>query len=109
MSARERILAKLRAGNQQNFGLTAEAAPIATPEVAPWYATHRPTESAAEKAKEDDTTFFSEGVEIHVNKHIAERLRGSTIDFVEGLNDSGFKVSNPNAKGSCGCGKSQSY
>lgn len=51
MSARERILAKLRAGNSQNFGLTAEVASVAPPEIAPWYTTHRPTESAAEKAK----------------------------------------------------------
>lgn len=60
-------------------------------------------------AKEDDVIFISEGVEIHVNKHRANRLLGSEIDYLDGLNGSGFKISNPNAKGSCGCGKSQSY
>lgn len=63
----------------------------------------------SEKALDDDETFLSEGIEIHVNKQSADRLRGCSIDFVEGLQDAGFKIMNPNAKGSCGCGKSQSY
>ncbi|MFY7842896.1 MAG: iron-sulfur cluster assembly accessory protein [Rhabdochlamydiaceae bacterium] len=63
----------------------------------------------SEKAKEDDEVFHSHGLEIHVNKHMVSRLLGSEIDYVDGLNGSGFKISNPNAKGSCGCGKSQSY
>jgi len=61
------------------------------------------------KAQPDDRVFVSEGVEIHVNEKTVSRLLGSEIDFVEGLNGSGFKITNPNAKGSCGCGKSQSY
>jgi len=63
----------------------------------------------SEKAKESDTVFVSEGVEIHVNTKDVPRLVGSEIDFLDELNGSGFKISNPNAKGSCGCGKSQSY
>ncbi len=63
----------------------------------------------SEKAGADDEIFNSHGVQIHVNKKIVSRLLGSEIDYVDGLNGSGFKVTNPNAKGSCGCGKSQSY
>jgi iron-sulfur cluster assembly accessory protein len=63
----------------------------------------------SEKAKADDQIFVSQGIEIHVNKQMASRLLGSEIDYVDGLNGSGFKISNPNVKGSCGCGKSQSY
>jgi iron-sulfur cluster assembly accessory protein len=63
----------------------------------------------SEKAKEDDEVFASHGIEVHVNKKDLSRLIGSEIDFVDGLNGSGFKISNPNVKGSCGCGKSQSY
>ena len=63
----------------------------------------------SEKAKGDDRVFTSEGVEIHVNEKIVSRLLGSEIDFIDGLHGSGFKISNPNAKSSCGCGKSQSY
>jgi iron-sulfur cluster assembly accessory protein len=63
----------------------------------------------SEKAESDDTIFPSEGVEIHVKTADVSRLLGAEIDFVDGLNGSGFKISNPNVKGSCGCGKSQSY
>jgi iron-sulfur cluster assembly accessory protein len=61
------------------------------------------------KAQSDDQIFLSEGIEIHVHQKDVSRLLGSEIDFVDGLNGSGFKISNPNVKGSCGCGKSQSY
>lgn len=60
-------------------------------------------------AKETDVVFLAEGVEIHVHENMAPRLLGVEIDYTDGLNGSGFKISNPNAKGSCGCGKSQSY
>jgi len=64
----------------------------------------------SQKAKEDDQIFpSSEGVEIHVNKQMVSRLLGCEIDYIDGLNGAGFKITNPNAKGSCGCGKSQSY
>lgn len=63
----------------------------------------------SEKASQDDQVFESHGVEIHINKAMVKRLLGSEIDFVEGLHNSGFKISNPNAKSSCGCGKSQGY
>lgn len=63
----------------------------------------------SEKAEADDQIFLTEGVEVHVHKEDVSRLLGSEIDYVDGLNGSGFKISNPNVKGSCGCGKSQSY
>lgn len=63
----------------------------------------------SKEAKEDDAIFHSQGIEIHVNKKMMGRLLGSEIDYIEGLNHSGFKISNPNVRSSCGCGKSQSY
>lgn len=63
----------------------------------------------SEKAKPNDRVFRSHDVEIHVDENMVDRLLGSEIDYVDGLNGSGFKISNPNAKSSCGCGKSQSY
>ena len=63
----------------------------------------------SEKAKTDDTVFTSEGVEIHVNNKVVGRLMGSVIDYTDGLHGAGFKITNPNVKSSCGCGKSQSY
>ena len=63
----------------------------------------------SEKAKEDDEVFESEGVKIHVSQKALPRLMGCQIDYLEGLMGSGFKITNPNVKGSCSCGNSQSY
>lgn len=62
-----------------------------------------------EAAEAGDETFTHFGVSVFVKQANLARLRGSVIDFVEGLNGAGFKVSNPNVKSSCGCGTSHSY
>jgi iron-sulfur cluster assembly accessory protein len=36
----------------------------------------------------------------------APLLKGVTVDFIDGINGSGFKFENPNASNSCGCGNS---
>ena len=36
----------------------------------------------------------------------AQYLRGTQVDFSDALTGGGFKIQNPNAKQSCGCGKS---
>jgi iron-sulfur cluster assembly accessory protein len=46
------------------------------------------------------------GVTVVVDPFSAPYLRGSTIDFLEGLQESGFKIENPNATAACGCGHS---
>lgn len=56
-----------------------------------------------------DQVFRAHGVEIHVDEKVVGRLLGSEIDYLDGLNGAGFKVTNPNVKRSCGCGNSQSY
>lgn len=63
----------------------------------------------SEKALPDDVIFISNGLEVHVNKAMVSRLIGSEIDFVDGLHGSGFKISNPNVRNSCGCGTSHNY
>jgi len=63
----------------------------------------------SEKAKHGDRVFESEGIQIHVQQTILERLLGSIIDYVDGLHGAGFKISNPNVKSSCGCGSSHGY
>lgn len=63
----------------------------------------------SQKANLDDVVFHSEGMEIHVKKSMSERLVGSEIDYIDGLHSSGFKISNPNVKSSCGCGSSHNY
>jgi iron-sulfur cluster assembly protein len=46
------------------------------------------------------------GVRVVVDPFSAPYLQGSTIDFLEGLQESGFKIDNPNVVSACGCGSS---
>ncbi len=46
------------------------------------------------------------GVQLIIDAFSADYLKGTVVDFSEDLNDHGFKITNPNAKTSCGCGKS---
>ena len=57
-------------------------------------------------AADGDTESEFHGVRVVVDKASAEYLKGATVDFVESLKESGFKVDNPNASSSCGCGHS---
>ena len=57
-------------------------------------------------ADADDTVIDRDGVKVFVDMLSHEHLVGMTIDFVVALEGSGFTFDNPNAKASCGCGKS---
>ncbi len=46
------------------------------------------------------------GVRVLVDSKSAVYVAGTTIDFVDDLNGSGFKIANPNATNTCGCGES---
>lgn len=63
----------------------------------------------SEKALEDDMVLTSNEIEIHIQKNQEKRLLGSVIDYVDGLQGAGFKISNPNVKSACGCGSSHGY
>lgn len=55
---------------------------------------------------EDDELYTIDGVNIIIDAKSLVHLAGTELDFVkEGLNE-GFKFTNPNAKGECGCGES---
>jgi iron-sulfur cluster assembly protein len=56
-----------------------------------------------------DIITFAKGVEVRVDKMSAPYLRGAEIDYVDGLQQSGFAINNPNAKGSCACGDSAHF
>lgn len=58
---------------------------------------------------DDDIVRRFEGVEVRMDKMSAPYLRGAEIDYVDGLQQSGFTVNNPNAKGSCACGDSAHF
>lgn len=63
----------------------------------------------SEQATPDDEVFLSNGIEVHVHKKQVAQLIGSQIDYLTGIRDSGFKVTNPNVRSSCGCGTSHGY
>lgn len=57
-------------------------------------------------AAEGDHELELEGIRVVVDSFSAPYLRGARIDFLDGLQESGFKIDNPNASSSCGCGHS---
>ena len=59
-----------------------------------------------ETAKDYDTVINIEGVKLLVDPTSMMYLEGATIDFVESLMGGGFRIDNPNAVSTCGCGHS---
>ena len=59
-----------------------------------------------DEKRPDDLASEFYGVSVLVDPFSANYLRGSVVDFVDSLNGGGFRISNPNARQSCGCGKS---
>jgi iron-sulfur cluster assembly protein len=55
---------------------------------------------------EGDVELELEGVRVVVDPYSAPYLTGATVDYLNGLQESGFKIDNPNAVSSCGCGHS---
>lgn len=58
---------------------------------------------------DDDKVVSAHGVEIRIDKMSAPYLAGAEIDYVDGLQQSGFTINNPNAKGTCACGDSAQF
>ncbi|WP_375772334.1 iron-sulfur cluster assembly accessory protein [Archangium gephyra] len=60
----------------------------------------------AEKPREKDKIFERDGVRVFVDPKSYLYLLGTEIVYESTLMASGFKLNNPNVKGSCGCGES---
>ena len=56
--------------------------------------------------QDGDSEIEMHGVTVVVDPFSAPYLTGAEIDFVNGLQESGFKIGNPNVTSSCGCGHS---
>lgn len=56
--------------------------------------------------RSDDNVFESNGVRVFLDSKSALYLRGTELDFSDGLNGAGFTFKNPNAQRTCGCGSS---
>ena len=59
-----------------------------------------------EKAQNFDEVVETDGVRLLVDPTSLMYLRGATIDYVDSLMGGGFRIDNPNAVSSCGCGHS---
>ena len=59
-----------------------------------------------DQRKETDHEVEASGVRLVVDEKSALFLVGTTLDYVDSLMEAGFKIQNPNAKESCGCGQS---
>ena len=59
-----------------------------------------------DEKRPDDFSDQINGVTVLVDPFSAQYLRGAVVDFSDNLTAGGFKISNPNASQSCGCGKS---
>ena len=60
-----------------------------------------------EKEPEDDDIVIEEnGVKLVIDSYSINHLEGASVDYIESLLGSGFKITNPNVKKSCSCGSS---
>jgi iron-sulfur cluster assembly accessory protein len=53
-----------------------------------------------------DKTYTYDGLKVFIDQASLLYLDGAEVDYVESLEGSGFKFSNPNVKSTCGCGSS---
>jgi iron-sulfur cluster assembly accessory protein len=61
---------------------------------------------AFDEQRTGDVVFESHGLKLLIDAESLPFVRGSTIDYEEGLQGAGFKVNNPNVVAACGCGSS---
>jgi iron-sulfur cluster assembly accessory protein len=59
-----------------------------------------------DRPRDDDQVFEREGVKVVIDAQSAPFLAGSTVDYADDLAGAGFRIQNPNAVRSCGCGTS---
>ena len=59
-----------------------------------------------DKINKDDKVINEKDVKIIIDKESFNLIKGAKLDYVDSLQDAGFKIHNPNAKSSCGCGHS---
>ncbi|RUV80068.1 iron-sulfur cluster assembly accessory protein [Mesorhizobium sp. M1A.F.Ca.IN.020.32.1.1] len=57
-------------------------------------------------AREGDVVIETDGVTVFVDAGSQPQIAGMTVDFVAGVETSGFVFDNPNAREKCSCGKS---
>ncbi len=61
---------------------------------------------AFDRRNDDDVSQPCEGFDVIVDPKSLPHLKGLAVDFVDSVQEQGFKITNPNAVSSCGCGQS---
>jgi iron-sulfur cluster assembly accessory protein len=56
--------------------------------------------------QDDDKVLEFDGLKVFIDPMSVQYLEEVTVDYVDGLSGAGFKIDNPKASGSCGCGSS---
>jgi len=62
-----------------------------------------------DEKKDGDTAIDMPKFTVLIDPQSAPFLKGSEIDYDESPTSAGFKIKNPNVKGSCGCGQSNQF
>ena len=62
--------------------------------------------SLVESPHQEEKIIEQLGVQVYMNEESLKLMNGAKIDYVEALQGAGFKVSNPHATSTCGCGQS---
>jgi len=63
-------------------------------------------EMTLDQGKEGDAIVERDGMQFFIDHESVPYLRGATLDFTDGLTGTGFRIVNPNASRTCGCGSS---
>jgi len=56
--------------------------------------------------EDGDNVFDHDGIKVYIDPFSLQYMDGSSVDYVDDLMGGGFKIENPNAVSSCGCGSS---
>jgi len=59
-----------------------------------------------DEIEKSDEIIEAQGVRVAIDELSYPYIEGGVLDYNDGLNGTGFSISNPNATGSCGCGQS---
>ncbi|MBS1724587.1 MAG: iron-sulfur cluster assembly accessory protein [Armatimonadetes bacterium] len=56
--------------------------------------------------EDGDNVFDQDGIKLYVDGLSLQYMDGSSVDYVDDMMGGGFKIENPNAVSTCGCGSS---
>ena len=97
--AADKVKQLLKSEKKDNYGLRIEVVPGGCSGFQYGFSFDNKTTKA-------DKVIEKNGLKVFVDKDSLNVMDGAVVDFVETLQGAGFKVSNPKAKSSCGCGHS---